>query len=69
MGKDRHIRVTGQRKRTPDYRKLSAALLAYVAAQAEADAEQQGRKTSENAKPPARSKNPRNRQSGPRTGQ
>lgn len=41
MGKQRHIRVTGQRKRKPDYRKLSAALLAYVAAQAEADAEAQ----------------------------
>jgi hypothetical protein len=55
MAKDRHIRVTGQRKRKPDYRKLSAALLAYVAAQAEADAEtQQERKSQPSPKKPGR---------------
>jgi hypothetical protein len=39
MGKDqRRIRVTPERKRKPDYRKISAALQDYIAAQAEVDA-------------------------------
>jgi hypothetical protein len=37
--KKRKLRVTPQRKRKPDYRKMSAALEAYLNAQAEADAE------------------------------
>ncbi len=37
--KKRRLRVTPQRKRKPDYRKMSAALQGYLAAQAEADAE------------------------------
>lgn len=41
MDRKRRIRVQPQRKRKPDYRKLSAALQAYVAAQAEADAQAQ----------------------------
>ncbi len=41
MHKKRRLRVTPQRKRKPDYRKMSAALQAYLAAQAEADAEAQ----------------------------
>ena len=40
MGKShRKIRVEPQRRRKPDYRKISAALQAYMAAQAEVDAE------------------------------
>jgi len=39
MNKHRKIRVTPQRKRKPDYRKMTAALQAYLAAQAEVDAE------------------------------
>lgn len=40
MGKSRrHIRVEPQRRLKPDYRKISAALHAYLAAQAEVDAE------------------------------
>ena len=40
MGKShRKIRVEPHRRRKPDYRKISAALQAYMAAQAEADAE------------------------------
>jgi hypothetical protein len=35
----RKVRVTPQRKRQPDYRKMSAALQAYLAAQAEVDAQ------------------------------
>jgi hypothetical protein len=38
-GNHRKLRVTPQRKRKPDYRKISAALQAHLAAQAEADAE------------------------------
>jgi hypothetical protein len=41
MKKARRIRVTPQRKRKPDYRNMSAALQAYLAAQAEAEAQQQ----------------------------
>ena len=41
MPKPRKIRVTPERRRKPDYRKMSAALQAYLAAQAEAEAEQQ----------------------------
>jgi hypothetical protein len=37
----RRIRVQAQRRRKPDYRKTSAALQAYVIAQAEADAQAQ----------------------------
>lgn len=40
MGRSkRRIHVEPQRRRKPDYRKISAALQAYVVAQAEADAE------------------------------
>ena len=41
MGKHREVHAKPNRRRKPDYRKLSAALQAYVAAQAEADAEAQ----------------------------
>ena len=34
----RHIRIKAQRRRQPDYRKLSRALLELAAAQTEADA-------------------------------
>ncbi len=36
--KKRRLRVTPQRKRKPDYRKMSAALQRYLEAQAEVDA-------------------------------
>ena len=40
MGKTRRrINVQPQRRQKPDYRKISAALQAYLAAQAEVDAE------------------------------
>ncbi len=35
----RKLQVTPKRRRKPDYRKMSAALQAYLAAQAEVDAE------------------------------
>lgn len=44
MGKTRrHINVQPQRRQKPDYRKISAALQAYLAAQAEVEAEGQAR--------------------------
>lgn len=49
----RHIHITPARKRKPDYRKLSAALQAYIAAQAEVDAEADYAKRN---KPPRRGK-------------
>ena len=45
----RRIHDTPQQRRKPDYRKLSAALQAYLAAQTEVDAEQL-----RNGKPPRR---------------
>jgi hypothetical protein len=39
MAKERRLHVQPNRRRKPDYRKLSAALQVYLAAQAEADAE------------------------------
>jgi len=39
MARPRRIRVKPQRKRKPDYRKISAALQDYLAAKAEVDAE------------------------------
>jgi len=44
MGKARRrIEVQPQRRQKPDYRKISAALQAYLAAQAEVDAESEVR--------------------------
>lgn len=48
---NRRIRITPHRKRKPDYRKMSAALQAFLAAQAEADAEAEAAKGTANGKP------------------
>jgi hypothetical protein len=45
MSKRRRIRVTPERRAKPDYRKMSAALQAYLAAQAEVDAETEHQRT------------------------
>ena len=58
MGKPhRRIRVEPQRRRKPDYRKISAALQAYMAAQAEVDA-----KAADKGTPPPRPVDRRRRQ-------
>jgi hypothetical protein len=44
MTKPRRIRVTPERRSKPDHRKMSAALQAYLAAQAEVDAETEHRR-------------------------
>jgi hypothetical protein len=52
MTKPRRISIRAVRRREPDLKKLSRALIELAAAQAEADAQAQTRSTDQAAQPP-----------------